>query len=49
MQKMNHHHHHHHHHLCYHLYARYLQLYLKQTMFLGYTVLQLCIYSLCYL
>ena len=34
----------------YHLYAGYLQMYLKQTMFLGYVALQLfCIYSLCYM
>ena len=38
-------------HPCYHLYAGYLQLYtLKQTVFLGYTMLQLfCIDNLCYI
>jgi hypothetical protein len=41
----------HHRHPCYHVYAGYLQIiYLKQTMFLGYTVLQLfCVYNLRYM
>jgi len=46
-----HHHHYHYHHPCYHIYVGYFTIvYLKQTMFLRYIVLQLfCIYSLGYM